>query len=137
MWFSYKLLYNAGQHLFCLFLSERFVEDHEILHNVQRQWPNPEHYKMSFRKDFRKFEVFRNPAVRISDTQKHTHTHTHTQNTHELVYVNIHTYIHSIWKSCSMLDKIYMNLYQMYLYYIYISNTHTQREEREWSAFDK
>ncbi|KAK2147633.1 hypothetical protein LSH36_544g06030 [Paralvinella palmiformis] len=42
---------------------ERFVEDHEILHNIQRQWPNPQSYKMSFRKDFRKFEVFRNPAM--------------------------------------------------------------------------
>lgn len=41
---------------------ERSLEDHECVHQIHRSWGSKEDNRFYFRKDFRKYELFKNPA---------------------------------------------------------------------------
>ena len=50
----------------CVLVLERGIEHHELICQVHRTWSAADEGRFYFRKDFAKYELFRNPTVSVT-----------------------------------------------------------------------
>nr|XP_020846736.1 growth factor receptor-bound protein 14 isoform X2 [Phascolarctos cinereus] len=97
---------------------ERTIEDHELVITVQSNWGMEEENKLYFRKNYAKYEFFKNPVNFLSSS----------------TYPEIHGYLHAKEQGKKSWKKIYFLLRRSGLYY---STKGTSKEPRHLQFFSE
>ncbi|KAF7248077.1 Growth factor receptor-bound protein 14, partial [Varanus komodoensis] len=130
------------EHLTCLRL-ERIIEDHEMVVEIQSKWGIDEGNRFYFRKNYAKYEFFKNPEIffpehLVSFSNEMNGAMSHPQILQMFLsssaYPEIHSYLHAKEQGKKSWKKMYFLLRRSGLYF---STKGTSKEPRHLQLFSE